>query len=240
MSDPENFLSRWARRKRAAVDESKAPAAIEPTAEEMPAAAADASRVSLPKEETPAFDLDSLPSIDSITADTDIRGFFAPGVPAELTRAALRRAWIADPMVKDFVGLAENAWDFNNPSSIPGFGPLEMTDELRREVERIVGNVLPEEAPSDSGVAAASPPAGSAQPQAPAWQIAAGPEPTLPNKAAITVPVPDDPAGRTDKRLSSEATLRCTQDDAATQQSDRSQEILQSPARRGHGGALPK
>ena len=66
-------------------------------------------------------------------------------MPADLTRAALRRAWSADPKIRDFVGLAENAWDFNDPGSIPGFGPLEMTPELRREVARIVGNFLPEE-----------------------------------------------------------------------------------------------
>jgi hypothetical protein len=37
------------------------------------------------------------------------------------------------PKIRDFVGLAENAWDFNAPGSIAGFGPLEMTEELRRE-----------------------------------------------------------------------------------------------------------
>jgi len=43
------------------------------------------------------------------------------------------------PENRDFVGLAENAWDFNAPGSIAGFGPLEMTEELRREVARMVG-----------------------------------------------------------------------------------------------------
>ena len=38
---------------------------------------------------------------NSITAATDIRAFLAPGVPAELTRAALRRAWTADPAIRD-------------------------------------------------------------------------------------------------------------------------------------------
>ncbi len=46
---------------------------------------------------TPEFDLASLPSLDSITAATDIRAFLTPGVPTELARAALRRAWAADP-----------------------------------------------------------------------------------------------------------------------------------------------
>lgn len=38
-----------------------------------------------------SFDLASLPSIEAITADTDIRGFLQSRVPAELTRAALRQ-----------------------------------------------------------------------------------------------------------------------------------------------------
>ena len=42
--------------------------------------------------------------------------------PLELSRAALRRAWAADPAIRDFVGLAENAWDFTDPTAMPGFG----------------------------------------------------------------------------------------------------------------------
>ncbi len=89
-----------------------------------------------------ALDIAKLPPIESITAASDIRAFLAPGVPAELTRAALRRAWAADPTIRDFVGLSENAWDFNAPDSIPGFGPLEMTEELRRRIVQVVGRSL--------------------------------------------------------------------------------------------------
>jgi hypothetical protein len=45
-------------------------------------------------------------------------------VPAELTRAALRQAWASDPAIRDFIGIAENQWDFNDPNAISGFGPL--------------------------------------------------------------------------------------------------------------------
>src|SRR5262249_15611086 len=72
----------------------------------------------------PAFDPTTLPSLDSIDATTDIRAFLARGVPAALGREALRRAWLADPAVRDFVGPAENAWDFTAPGGVPGFGPL--------------------------------------------------------------------------------------------------------------------
>ena len=70
------------------------------------------------------FDPASLPSIDAIGVDTDIRGFLQSRVPAELTRAALRQAWASDPAIRDFIGIAENQWDFNDPEAIPGFGPL--------------------------------------------------------------------------------------------------------------------
>jgi hypothetical protein len=74
------------------------------------------------------FDPASLPSIDSITADTDIVAFLKSDVPTELTRAALRRAWTSDPAIRDFIGIAENQWDFNDPNGIFGFGPLDATE----------------------------------------------------------------------------------------------------------------
>jgi hypothetical protein len=69
-----------------------------------------------------ADDLANLPSIESIGAESDIRVFLALGVPAELTLAALRRAWSTDPMIRDFVGLSENSWDFDAPGGAGGFG----------------------------------------------------------------------------------------------------------------------
>jgi hypothetical protein len=84
------------------------------------------------------FDPASLPSIQSITAETDIRGFLASGVPAELTRAALRRAWACDPAIRNFVGLAEYDWDFNAANSMAGFGPLQVNDEMRKLAAQIV------------------------------------------------------------------------------------------------------
>lgn len=77
------------------------------------------------------FDLASLPSIDSISATTDVRPFLALGVPPELVRAALRRAWVMDPRIRDFRGLQENDWDFNDPRAITGFGPLEPGGDTR-------------------------------------------------------------------------------------------------------------
>jgi hypothetical protein len=74
------------------------------------------------------FDPASLPSIDSITADTDIVAFLKTDVPTELTRAALRRAWTTDPAIRNFIGTAENQWDFNDPNGIAGFGQLDASE----------------------------------------------------------------------------------------------------------------
>src|SRR5437763_5766210 len=146
MNDPENFIARWSRRKRNAADDAKPavarpPAATSTEPAERPREKSDpAPVVSGPSEA--GFDLTKLPSIETITAETDIRAYLASGVPAELTRAALRRAWAADPKIRDFIGLSENAWDFNAPEGVPGFGPLQMTDELRRQVAGMVGRSL--------------------------------------------------------------------------------------------------
>ena len=74
------------------------------------------------------FDPASLPSIGSITADTDIVAFLKSGVPTALTRAALRRAWTSDPAIRDFIGIADNQWDFNDPNGISGFGRLDAAE----------------------------------------------------------------------------------------------------------------
>jgi hypothetical protein len=151
MSDPEdseqNFLQRWSWRKRAA--ETRASDATEPPL--LKGTDADANVPShgaaQSKADLPAFDPATLPPIESITATSDIRAFLAPGVPEELTRAALRRAWATDPAVRDFIGLAENQWDFTNPDSVPGFGTLELTPELRRIVASLVGDAPGRTAP---------------------------------------------------------------------------------------------
>jgi Protein of unknown function (DUF3306) len=133
MSD-EEFLRRWSRRKQEAKAVEQAPSPPAETAAASPEAAEMAIE--------PEIDLSKLPSIDSITAATDITDFLRQGIPAELSRAALRRAWAADPTIRDFVGLAENAWDFTDPNAIPGFGALQGTPEqISAMVERVIGGV---------------------------------------------------------------------------------------------------
>jgi uncharacterized protein DUF3306 len=142
MSEGENFLARWSSRKlasRTPAAAGEAPAQQEPRDDadgvENAAAAAPAKDAATPPDQ--AFDPAQLPPLDSIGADTDITAFMRRDVPPELTRAALRRAWTSDPAIKNFVGLVENGWDFNDPTAMPGFGPISP-----EEVARLADSVI--------------------------------------------------------------------------------------------------
>ena len=149
-SEPESFLARWSTRKLA----DREPSARQDTSTEHRPRDEDGAIENCAVAESPKgsdqgnqpVDPVQLPSLDSIGADTDIADFLRPGVPPDLTRAALRRAWTSDPAIKNFVGLVENGWDFNDPSAMGGFGPISP-----EEVARLAGNVLaalPETAPA--------------------------------------------------------------------------------------------
>jgi hypothetical protein len=134
VTERENVIQRWARLKHAQdvarETERVSAGAAEPTTQPPSDAAGDAP-----------FDLASLPSIESIAADTDIGAFLRSGVPAELTRAALRRAWASDPAIRDFIGIAENQWDFNDPDAIPGFGLMRATDDASAVLTQVFGRL---------------------------------------------------------------------------------------------------
>ena len=145
MSAPENFASRWSRLKRETESRRKRKDALgegaPPSRASVTTAGNEGEAVGTETRATHTADLASLPSIDSITAETDIRMFLRPGVPAELTEAALRRAWVSDPAIRDFVGIAENQWDFTNPTTIPGFGALGQPGDKPSLVAQAAGTL---------------------------------------------------------------------------------------------------
>jgi hypothetical protein len=224
----EDFLKRWSRRKREVAKAEQAdvkPAAV-PPAQDAPAA----------KSTEPEFDISTLPPIDSITAVSDVTAFLRAGVPADLTRAALRRVWTADPAIRDFVGLAENAWDFTDPNAMPGFGPLEATDEVRRMIADVVRQIG-ETARPDS-------------PEAPQEQTEVAENS---NDSNVTTPVNDidgdsQPTSAEDQRqenhaqiLGDQVMVQSAKEDIAPQHDPtEAQEKPKQLSRRGHGGALPR
>jgi hypothetical protein len=237
----EDFLSRWSRRKRAVreiegADDAKVSDAVasapaperEPSDENARPPAADPA--------ASLFDLKDLPSIESITATTDIRPFLAPGVPPELTLAALRRAWTADPTIRDFVGLADYDWDYHKPGSMAGFGPLEMTDDLRKAVARIIGNIPDENAastaPASSQVAKVAQNTNDIKSEALASPI--GP------RDNGVAPPPVLTADNPDIASDPEHTALPTTADSAMQHQPGERKTIGSNIRRIHGRALPK
>jgi Protein of unknown function (DUF3306) len=229
MSEPgdraENFLQRWSQRKRAA--KARPPDEAKPVEAATADAGAPPGDTTTPAFDLPTFDPATLPPIESITATSDIRAFLAPGVPEEVSRAALRRAWSADPAIRDFIGLAENQWDFTQPDSIPGFGSLELTPEIRRMVAQLFGDA-PQSPPSQQS-------ASSETNESIAENAAERPPPMTPDPVAIPAA---DSARASEDCLQPQLVLRSS-NSAATQPSHDVEESPQ-PAERKHGGALPR
>ena len=138
MTVPENFVSRWARLKSES-DHRARNGTLEMAAARSLRSLRNRHRRNNRTMLDEPFDPASLPSIETITVDTDIRGFLQSRVPAALTRAALRQAWASDPAIRDFIGIAENQWDFNDPTAMPGFGPMLETDNVPALLARALG-----------------------------------------------------------------------------------------------------
>src|SRR5258706_11456980 len=119
MTRSENIVSRWSRMKQqsarpAAPDDlSSKSKPIDAEAGDLNWATAAAPATDPPA--SPAFDLASLPPLQSITAGTDIRSFLASNVPLELTKAALRRAGVTQPAHRGFLPVAEDQRGFTAP-----------------------------------------------------------------------------------------------------------------------------
>jgi hypothetical protein len=128
-----------------------------------------------------------VPPLESIDAGTDVSAFLRPGVPADLAQAALRRAWVADPAIRDFVGLAENAWDFNKPGGVPGFGPLRAIDDVQRLAALVAGVLPPDDAEAvERKKEAAEAPQPAVAPAPSPDQAAASADPCAPQQDAPT------------------------------------------------------
>jgi hypothetical protein len=216
MNEQEKFLSRWSRRKREASDETAPPEALP----EMPAAPDQQAALPPAADTPPEFDLSKLPSLDSIGAASDLKPFLQAGVPSALKHAALRRAWAADPAIRDFKGLAENDWDFTSAGGAPGFGEIDPQLDVKKLLAEIFGDAKPAEE---------TPP--RVQPTPPAAEPVKVADITEPEEAASAGPQQTAPL----------AGNRLVQRDEniATQQDDTKVASTDSKIRR-HGGAMPE
>src|ERR1700716_1588119 len=128
MTRSENIMSRWSRMKQESARHAEPDgSSSEPKPIDAEPGALDGATVATPATNSPTsptVDSAPLPPLQSSTVGTDIRSFLASNVPVELTNAALRRAWVTDPAIRDFIGIAGNQWGFNDPTAKPGFRPL--------------------------------------------------------------------------------------------------------------------
>jgi hypothetical protein len=116
----EGFLSRWSKRKAEMREQEQKPAA-----ESAPPPAAE--------EVEEEIDLATLPSIESLTAESDFSLFLKKGVPLALRNAALRKLWLTEPSVVNYKALVEYNWDF----TAPGYGDLLPTDNIAKMAQQV-------------------------------------------------------------------------------------------------------
>jgi hypothetical protein len=235
MDEAEAFLSRWSRLKREAQEETGAPPE---NATDQDAAGQEAANDTGRPSATapPSIDLSALPPIEAITATTDIRPFLAFGVPVELARAALRRAWVADPKIRDFIGIAENQWDFTAPETIPGFGPLKTIDDVRRLVADVMGGSEPVDAE-----AASAPPRTSGDSTQPLHMDGSAPAPPEGIQKLVSVAPADQAVGIDlhETERNSGIVQHSVDCGGVNERNDHDESV--SPARpRRHGGAMPE
>jgi hypothetical protein len=235
MSDDESFLARWSRRKRGAAakirGEPKPGKVVGDPAREAPAA-------SLPPDEAqPLFDPASLPPVESIGAGSDIRAFLAAGVPADVMRAALRRAWSSDPAIRDFIGLSENSWDFNASGGVPGFGAVKAED-ARRLLAQVMGD-----SETTAAIAETPPPAEEAtsakKAAEPTRKSSPAAEPAR-QQPAVGSPAQDQQKQDQDTSVDLRDRLAWEEVNAAKQHQLDEREYSSLLPRRGHGSALPQ
>jgi hypothetical protein len=138
----ESFLTRWARRKQAAAKNPPADEPPPPAGDTLAGAGAPPGPAAEPGE-APV----EPPSLDEIDADFDVSAWIDRNVPEEWKTAALRRAWAADPAIRDFVGLQDYDWDFNDPHGVPGFGPLSPDIDVEKMLAEVMGGTEVESPP---------------------------------------------------------------------------------------------
>jgi Protein of unknown function (DUF3306) len=172
VSGHEHFLLRWSRRKRQAENaetERRAQAASSEDVSVAPVPPEIATFKDVNDEPVPELSVDELallPRIEDLTVETDLSQFLRKGVPTALRNAALRRMWVLDPSIRDYVSEArEYAYDWNAPGGVPGSGAL-----LAQDVSSIAPRITRDsEQPtrSQTGAAGAAMPDGEAPPPLP-------------------------------------------------------------------------
>lgn len=191
----EGFLSRWSKRKAEVREQEQKPAA-----EPAPPPAAEEEEI----------DLATLPSIDSLTAESDFSVFLKKGVPLALRNAALRKLWLTEPSVVNYKALVEYNWDF----TAPGYGDLLPTDNIAKMAQQVFSGFSQTPKPD------ATPQLDASEDSAPQQALPASEEEVVAAVRTSEQPIQDAPAPEPAHESVSEPPA-------------------DPPPRRRHGGALP-
>jgi len=145
VKESEGFLDRWSRRKR------EAPEAV--TLTPLEEASATPVVADVPAE-AEAIGVPALPSIDDLSPESDLSLFMRADVPDALRQQAIKRMWSLDPAIRDFVGLADYAYDYNDPNGVPGFGPMRASDDIAALLRQAIGEPEPQAEEEDEAAGA--------------------------------------------------------------------------------------
>lgn len=167
---PEEFLSRWSRRKQQAREQP---------AEQKPVAVTPATQAQPPV----------LPPVEGLNMDSDFRGFLHPKVDESLRRAALKKLF-HEPHFNVMDGLDTYIDDYSVSDPIPE----EMLKQMRNAQDIIVaGKERREEAArQEEAERQRLAAAGGGESGAPAALPAAAPDPVLPAEDVAVQPEPND------------------------------------------------
>lgn len=125
------FLGRWSRRKAEAktAEETRSKSSPDLHDGETPSdlAARQAEPAAAETVEPPAFDVASLPDIDSLGPGSDFSMFMQTGVPSELKNRALRKLWRVKPELANLDGLLDYGEDLT--------GSFKVVDHLKTAYE---------------------------------------------------------------------------------------------------------
>lgn len=226
----DNIFARWSRRKQAVRDgETSTPD------EEQNASEAAANVDAEPVDQQPAMEPDAgdpLPSLEDLTAESDLSAFLREDVPKALKSAALRKMWSLDPAIREYIGPSEYAWDFNQPGSMAGFGPLEANESIAEFLSTMSGGARAGLARAAALQEKPPPPSISQITDVPSEQDAN----TSPDSPAADSPAePLDPP----QVLASPEPLSPVRTPAAAEPAN-SEEPSQISTPRRHGGAMPR
>jgi hypothetical protein len=259
----EGFLARWSRLKRSGGKESTEteagsatagpaakPAATpssQPAIEPAAAQAGVAAESEAETETETEIDLASLPPIESLTAESDITVFLRKGVPVALRNRALRRLWSLDPTIRDFIGPADYAWDWNVPGGAPGYAAqIASGPDVEALADRILGlardtsrgEPAAEAGEAAGGLVVSDDERSRPEPAAEAGEADAGSESATPGAEPLP-PAPLEPVRLSDaSRLEPQEPVR-TQGDAASAPATAAGSARPAPPRPRHGGAVP-